>query len=71
VGELDNLKFQYNNLRTCLLKMEAHPEKFSDSKEVQEMRVLMNLALQTLEYRIRELDKMIYMQGNFKPKNDE
>ena len=51
--------------------MEANPEKFSDSKEVQEMRVLMNLALQTLEYRIRELDKMIYMQGNFKPKNGE
>lgn len=66
VGELDNLKFQYSNLRTCLEKMQAHPEKFSDKKEVKELQFLMSMALQTLEYRIKELDRIVPMQGNFK-----
>lgn len=65
MGELENLRFQYNNLKLCLMKMEAHPDQFSDRREIRELQTLMHLALQTLEYRIKELDKIVYMQGTF------
>lgn len=61
IEELHRLKLQYYNLRMCLMKMEAHPDQFSSGKEIRELHTLMNLALQTLKFRIMELEQIAFV----------
>jgi hypothetical protein len=42
--------------------LNANPRKFTSEKELSNLKTLMNMSLQTLKYRITELEKLVGYQ---------
>jgi len=57
--ELERLRQQHFNLSFCLNMLKANPKKFTPEKDLNNLKTLMNMAVQTLMYRITELEKLV------------
>lgn len=62
--DLERLRQQHFNLSFCLNMLKANPKKFTPEKDLTNLKTLMDMALQTLRFRITELEKLVDYQYN-------